>query len=216
MTTCSSPSDPKHNIVAVIDYGMGNLGSVKRAIDECGGKAKIMTRPEELKNAGKIILPGVGAFTEGMTKMEKGCWTEAISIAVNERKTPLLGLCLGMHLLADLGSEGGKTHGLGLIHGEVRKMSPDDPSLRTPHVGWNEIHIKKENRLLEGIKNSTDFYFVHSFQFFTKSDDHVIATTPYGNDFVSCVASGNVFGVQFHPEKSSKPGFKLLRNFLSL
>ncbi|MDA8105322.1 MAG: imidazole glycerol phosphate synthase subunit HisH [Nitrospiraceae bacterium] len=198
----------------IIDFGMGNLGSVRRAFEECGADAFISDDPGKMESADHVVLPGVGAFVDGMARLRRGGWEEAIQEAVIEDAVPLLGICLGMQLLADNGYEGGEECGLKLIPGEVRRLDPVDPLVRVPHVGWNEVHRERDHPLFSGIANGSDFYFVHSYHFIPLNPDDVLATTPYCGSFVSAVQSGNALGVQFHPEKSGQPGFRLLRNFL--
>lgn len=201
--------------VKIIDYGMGNLLSVKRAFEKCGANAEIIDNPEMLNNADHIVLPGVGAFKDGMANLRAGNWEEYIKEAVYQRGVPLLGICLGMQLLADIGYEVEKTPGLGLIHGEIIKLEGRE-SERIPHVGWNEINVLRKDLLLEGIPDKTDFYFVHSYHFDTSDKSTIIAETPYSGNFTSIVGKDLVYGVQFHPEKSQRPGFKLIQNFLKL
>ena len=200
--------------VAVIDYGMGNLGSVRRAFEECGADVCVCRDPAEMDGAQRIVLPGVGAFPDGMKNLTASGWVEKLRESIRDPEVALIGICLGMQLLAQSGSEGGETPGLGFIAGHVRRLQPIDPSERIPHVGWNEVHAVRPTPLLRGIPDQTDFYFVHSYHF-AESGHAVCATTPYAGGFASVVATGNVFGTQFHPEKSSRPGFALLRNFLS-
>jgi glutamine amidotransferase len=199
--------------VLIVDYGMGNLGSVRRAIEECGGTTFISNNPKDIEEARHIILPGVGSFSDGMKNLDQSNWVPAIKTAVLNN-IPLLGICLGMHLLADKGFENGETEGLALISGEVIPLQSTHPNERIPHVGWNEVSPNKESDLLEGIPENSDFYFVHSFHFKTTETDSIVAETPYCNSFSSVVEDGLVCGVQFHPEKSSHWGFKLLKNFL--
>lgn len=201
--------------VAIIDYGMGNLGSVRRAFEECHANVLVITQPEELKMVDRIVLPGVGAFADAMSNLQSAGWIDALKECVQERRIPLLGICLGMQVLADKGFEGGEVDGLGLIRGQVRKLSAEPQSLRIPHIGWNEINIVRSSPLIENIESGTDFYFVHSYHFIPNSNDHIVALTPYGGRFASIVSDGIVFGVQFHPEKSSRPGFALMKNFLN-
>ncbi|WP_281883031.1 imidazole glycerol phosphate synthase subunit HisH [Paenibacillus sp. YYML68] len=201
--------------VVIIDYGMGNLGSVARALEECGADVVISDRPEDLHSASHIILPGVGAFTEGMSNIYSGGWVPAIEIAVKQDNIPVLGICLGMQLLADVGYEGGETKGLGLVKGQVRLLTSTSQE-RIPHVGWNEISKRTDSPLFASIPDRSDFYFVHSYHFEVNDQSQVETVTPYCGSFVSSVRAGNVYGVQFHPEKSQRSGFQLLRNFLSL
>lgn len=203
--------------VVVIDYGMSNLGSISNALRECGAEnVVIATDPMELKSATHIILPGVGSFKDGMDNLVKFGIKDAIRDAALVDKVPILGICLGMQLMADKGYEGGEVDGLGLIQGVVDKLKPTKRGEKIPHVGWNEIYSKEKNPILEGIPDETDFYFVHSYHFITKRKSNILTTTPYCGSFVSSVVSDNIYGTQFHPEKSQRPGFQLLRNFIKL
>lgn len=200
----------------IVDYGMGNLGSVKRAFEECDADVFITDNPADCARADHIVLPGVGAFADGMAALTAAGWVDSLRAAVQKEKIPLLGICLGMQLLADKGFEGGETAGLGLISGEVSRFVSDSLETRIPHVGWNEVHHNGAHPLFTGIPSGTDFYFVHSYHFVPGDAEDVLASTPYCGTFVSAVARGNVCGTQFHPEKSSRAGFQLLRNFLAL
>ena len=202
--------------VLIIDYGMSNLGSIKRALEECGAVTEISSDPEKLKSASRIVLPGVGAFPDGMKNLRNMGLSSAIHKAVIEEKIPLLGICLGMQLLADIGYEGGTSEGLRLIPGEIRRFVPDSPLTRIPHVGWNEVYKTVENSLFTGIPDGSDFYFVHSYHFVPREPAHIMATTPYCGGFASVIMMDNIAGVQFHPEKSGRPGFQLLKNFLEI
>ena len=203
--------------IVIIDYGMSNLGSVKRAFEECGASNVFVScNPDDLKRSDKIVLPGVGAFCDGMQNLNKYGFTETIINEVINNEIPILGICLGMQLLADIGYEGGETPGLGLIPGKVIKLLPNSKTERIPHVGWNELRVKKECVLLDNVKINSDFYFVHSYHFFPDSIENIISTTPYCGEFVSIVNKKNVFGTQFHPEKSSINGFQILTNFINL
>ncbi|MDQ3000960.1 MAG: imidazole glycerol phosphate synthase subunit HisH [Fibrobacterota bacterium] len=199
--------------VAIIDYGMCNLGSVRRAFEECGADAMVTEDPADLREASHVVLPGVGAYRDGMANIRERKWDAAIRRAAVEDGIPLLGICLGMQLLSTMGYEGGETEGLGLIPGEVKKLIAPAGE-RIPHVGWNEVHHQPGDPLFEGILNGMDFYFVHSYHFLASDPAHVSAKTPYCGGLAAAVRAGNVFGVQFHPEKSSLAGFQLLRNFL--
>jgi imidazole glycerol-phosphate synthase subunit HisH len=202
------------NHIVIIDYGMGNLGSVQRALEECGANCAVSSNPKDLTEATHIILPGVGAFTEGMAQLHQRGWVTAIREVVIDNRIPLLGICLGMQLLADLGHEGGNTPGLGLIPGEVCLLEPTSPKERIPHVGWNEITKVGINPLFMDIPDGSDFYYVHSYHFKAANSSDIIASTAYCGEFIAAVARDNVFGVQFHPEKSQRSGFQLLKNFL--
>ena len=202
--------------VVIADYGMGNLDSVARAVQECGGNPLISQKAQDFQEAHYIILPGVGAFTTGMKHLLTSGLQEILYEQVINQGIPFLGICLGMQLLATKGLEGGETNGLGWIQGEVKRLKPDRPDTRIPHVGWNEVIFNNTSPLFKVIPTGKDFYFVHSYHFSCKYPQDVIAHTPYCTKFVSAVNKDNIFGVQFHPEKSQRLGFHVLKNFLSL
>lgn len=199
----------------LVDYGMGNLHSVQRALEEVGAECFISDSPRTVKEASGVVIPGVGAFPDGMKNLTDSGMAAAILEGVKEKQLPVLGICLGMQLLATRGLEGGDIAGLDLIPGVVDLM-PRLPGERIPHVGWNEISISREDALLDGVRDRTDFYFVHSYAFRTQEETDVIAHTPYAGGFASIIGRGSVRGCQFHPERSSKAGFRILSNFLSL
>jgi len=201
---------------AIIDYGMCNLDSVARAVEECGAKSLVTDRLEDLGKVSHVILPGVGAFPDAMMNIKQRSLDKILYEQVIEKQVPFLGICLGMQLLATRGTEGGETEGLGWIPGEVVRLQPFGDDTRIPHVGWNEVHFQRESPLFSGIPPGKDFYFVHSYHFRPNHEEDVLAETPYGNGFVSVIQRELVFGVQFHPEKSQKMGLQLLRNFLSI
>jgi len=205
--------------IIVIDCGLGNLGSVLRSLEICGSDAIASRNPGDLKTASSIVLPGVGAFGDGMENLHKGGWVDILREEVLGNKIPLLGICLGMQLLADGGTEGTQTGappipGLGFIKGNVIKLQPHDQSEKIPHVGWNEVNQTGTHPIFNAIENHKDFYFVHSYHFAAASKEDIIATTPYCGEFASAIAHENIIGVQFHPEKSQIAGFQLLKNFL--
>jgi glutamine amidotransferase len=203
--------------VAIIDYGVGNLDSVRRAVEECGGRPMLVDRAEGLRRADRIILPGVGAFASGMANLQERGLDAALREEVLGNGVLFLGLCLGMQLLATSGWEGGtETKGLQWIEGEVRRLTPADPSVRIPHVGWNEVHFVRPSALFREVPEGRDFYFVHSYHLICANPRDIVAETPYGSSFVSAVAKNNVYGVQFHPEKSQRVGFRVMRNFVEL
>jgi len=204
------------NRTLIVDYGMGNLGSVKRALEECGADVIISDDPAACEQVDHIVLPGVGAFADGMAALTDCGWINPLRTATQKNRIPLLGICLGMQLLADQGFEGGETIGLGLIPGKVSRLVADAPEIRIPHVGWNEVNHVGIHPLFDGIPTGMDFYFVHSYHFLPANAADVLASTPYCGSFISAVALGAVFGVQFHPEKSSRAGFQLLKNFLAI
>jgi glutamine amidotransferase len=201
--------------IAVVNYGMGNLGSVRRACEDIGVEVIVANEPAALCGANRIILPGVGAFAEGMECLTNSGWASALRDVVIQQGKPLLGICLGMQMLATSGYEGGETKGLNFIPGKVQRLDAIGCNLRIPHVGWNDVSYRKEDVLLNGIPDLSDFYFVHSYAFVPDNQEHLIATTSYDCAVTSVVRNGNIFGCQFHPEKSSKAGRQLLRNFMS-
>jgi glutamine amidotransferase len=201
--------------VAIINYSMGNLSSVRRSFEEIGVDAVIANHPSALYEVDKIVLPGVGAFSEGMVHLEQGGWVTALHELVNLHNKPILGICLGMQMLASKGHEGKQTQGLGLIPGEVTRIDALGCSERVPHMGWNEVRYKSESKLFDSIPEASDFYFVHSYAFVPDNPQNLIATVNYGCELTAAVSNNHVFGCQFHPEKSSKAGRQLLRNFMS-
>jgi glutamine amidotransferase len=197
----------------IIDYGMGNLRSVEKALESVGGSPLISGDPETVRNAGRLILPGVGAFGDAMENLNRQGLNEAVRLAVQDG-TPLLGLCLGLQLLFTRSEEFGIHEGLNLIPGSVLKI--DEPGLRVPHIGWNQIEGDIPNALLEGIPDGSYFYFVHSFYVKPDHQEDVLRWTSYGHPFCSIACREKVWGAQFHPEKSQDAGKQLLRNFLSI
>lgn len=197
----------------VIDYGMGNLASVCRALEECGADVLLSKDPDSIASADRVVLPGVGSFAIGMKNLNAAGWPAKINQAIANPQVAFLGICLGMQLLAGKGYEHGETPGLGMIPGEVVRLS-EATGERIPHVGWNEINIGKPGPIFRNIPEQTDFYFVHSFHLRPEAEPDIAAITPYCGGFVSAVRRGNVWGTQFHPEKSSLAGFQLLKNFL--
>lgn len=201
--------------VLIIDCGFNNLASLARAIEDQGARFVVSADPSAVPAASKLILPGVGSFASAMAALTASGWATAIRTACLDQGKPLLGICLGMQLLADKGTEGGVTEGLGLIPGKVVRLEPSG-DWRLPHVGWNEVNPTRPSPLFEGLAAGNDFYFVHSYQFVPDRDEDVLARSPYAHSFVSAVGQSRIFGTQFHPEKSSRPGQQLLRNFLRL
>jgi imidazole glycerol-phosphate synthase subunit HisH len=197
----------------IIDYGMGNLRSVEKALAAVGGRPLISADPDAVRKAARLILPGVGAFGDAMRNLRQNGMDRAILEAANAG-TPLLGLCLGLQLLFTNSEEFGSHEGLNLIPGKVLRFMA--PSLRVPHVGWNQIEGIQPNLLLGGIPEGSYFYFVHSYYVEPDRTEDVLRWTSYGHRFCSIACRGNVWGAQFHPEKSQDMGKKLLRNFLAI
>jgi glutamine amidotransferase len=206
--------------VALIDYGSGNLPSalkaLRRAAWALGGlEVEATDRPETIARADAVVLPGVGAFAACMRALEARTGViEAMNLAVRERGAPFLGICVGMQLLADRGLEFGETPGLGWVGGEVRRLEPDDPRFKLPHMGWNSLDAPFKGPLFGGLAAGDHMYFTHAFALAPDDEDVVTARTDHGGAFVSALTSGNLAGVQFHPEKSQDAGARLLRNFL--
>jgi len=196
-------------MIGIVDYGRGNLRSVEKALEKLGYEVKIIESPKETKDMQGIILPGVGAFADAMDALNKGGWIEELNSYISSGK-PFLGICLGMQLLFEIGEEYGEHKGLGFLPGRVVKF-PE--GLKIPHMGWNNLKVVRPNPLCTGIPDSSYFYFVHSF--FARPDDEscVAATSDYGMDFAALVGKDNVWGAQFHPEKSSPWGLVMLDNF---
>lgn len=202
-------------MITIIDYGMGNVGSIQNMIKKVGGTSEITADPARIAAASKIILPGVGHFDRAMKNLDQLRLVPVILSAASAG-TPILGICLGMQLLAE-SSEEGVERGLGLIPGKViRFVLPKQ--YKVPHMGWNTVEFDDACPLYNGFSNFGEarFYFVHSYHFVSANDTHITGRTPYGNMFVSSVSRGNVYGVQFHPEKSHKFGMRLLKNFVEL
>jgi glutamine amidotransferase len=202
--------------VAIVDYGMCNLDSVRRAFEEVGARPYVTDDPGDLDAADRIVLPGVGAFPDAMRNLCARGLDEALTKQVWEERAPFLGVCLGMQLMAALGEEVEPTPGLAWIDARVTRFvaTPADP--RVPYVGWNEVTPVHESPLFEGIPAAADFYFVHSFHVECRDTADVLATTPYCGGFTAAVQRGDAYGVQFHPEKSQQWGLRLLRNFLTV
>jgi glutamine amidotransferase len=197
--------------IIIIDYNMGNLTSVANALEYIGEKPIISNKIEDIKNADYIILPGVGAFSDGMKNLKELRIIDALNEEVIKKGKPFLGICLGMQLLAEEGYEGGLNKGLGYIKGIVKKF--DFKDLRIPHVGWNEVHFKNKSLLSNNLKESEIFYFVHSYHLIT-NEDVTVGICDYGGKFVAAIQKENIFATQFHPEKSQKPGLQILKNFM--
>ena len=204
--------------VALIDYGSGNLASAAKALARAAdGKSEIVTTadPQVVMEAERVVLPGVGAFADCMRGLSAvSGMVEALRDKVLKDGAPFLGICVGMQLLATVGVEFGRHAGLGWIAGEVVKITPDDPALKIPHMGWNELKIVQKHALLDGIAPGSHAYFVHSFQMIPALPEDLIATTDYGGPLTAMVGNENIAGTQFHPEKSQATGIKLLENFL--
>ena len=206
-------------MIVILDYGMGNLGSHLNMIRKIGYSNVIASsRIKDLENAKKIIIPGVGAFDSGMTSLSNLGLIEILNYKVLEEKIPVLGICLGMQLFA-ISSDEGENNGLSWIDSKVVRfnLKEEKNPLKIPHMGWNTIALKKKTMLFNGMENTENrFYFVHSFHMIFDCDNYIIATSNYGYDFPAVIQKDNIFGTQFHPEKSHKFGMQLYKNFLEV
>ena len=207
--------------IAVIDYGSGNLKSAAKALEAAANninldsKVVVTSNPAVIKKSNKIILPGQGSFRDCYLGIKKISGLEdALNEFVLVKKKPIFGICVGMQLFAKIGYESQETKGFGWIDGIVRKINNINKTLKLPHMGWNQIEFKKNFALFSDLENKSHMYFVHSYELTTKQKDCIVATTNYGNSIVVAVAKENIFGTQFHPEKSQKNGLKILENFL--
>ncbi len=203
-------------IITIIDLDLGNIGSIVNMLKHIGHASRLVTHPDDLQGSEKIILSGVGSFDACMKKIDVSGWRAAIEDVVIKKKTPILGICLGMHILCNA-SEEGKLAGLGLIDGACVKFSlAENLNIRVPHMGWNKVTLNGTCPLFNGLDDKNKFYFTHSYYLKLNALSACVGTTVYGTEFVSSIAKGNIFGVQFHPEKSHKYGKQLFDNFVKL
>ena len=200
-------------MIAIIDYGAGNLHSVKNALDFLGADNIVTGNKKEILSADKVILPGVGAFGDAMKCLEESGLTKTVK-AVAESGKPFLGICLGLHLLFEESEESPNVKGLGIFKGKIVKI-PDNGSLKIPHMGWNNIHITKDSKILKNIGSEPYVYFVHSYYVEAEDSSVVSAYTEYGQRLDIAVERDNVFATQFHPEKSGDTGMEILKNFIA-
>ena len=201
-------------MVAIIDYDAGNIKSVEKAIQFLGKEVVITRDPKEILSASSVILPGVGAFGDAMEKLHNYGLVPVIQEVV-KREVPFLGICLGLQLLFEKSEETPWVKGLGILQGEIKRI-PDKDDLKIPHIGWNSLKYPNQGRLYEGIAEDSYVYFVHSYYLEAKEPEIVVASTEYGTKIHASVEKGNVFACQFHPEKSSSVGLKILENFLKI
>lgn len=202
-------------MLALVDYGMvGNLHSARHALEMVGADVRVASRPEDLREADRIVLPGVGAFGECVANLRRSALVEALREEVIDRGKPFLGICIGLQLLAHSSEEGGPHEGLGWVAGQVRRLSADS-GVKVPHVGWNEIAPQRESAMLRGLRRSANFYFVHSYHFVPEEPGVLAATCDYGQTVTAAIERDNLFATQFHPEKSQQNGLRLLENFLA-
>lgn len=201
-------------MVAVIDYGAGNLSSVKKALDYLGAESEITQDKSKILSASHVILPGVGSFGDAVNSMKERGLVETVKRAAVSGK-PFLGICLGLQLLFESSDESVGVEGLGLLNGRIVEI-PKDKGLKVPHIGWNSVSLNKSDGIFKDIDEQSYFYFVHSFYLTGADDDVVAATTQYGVNIQCAVQKGNLCATQFHPEKSGKTGLKVLKNFLEM
>lgn len=201
-------------MIGIVDYGMGNLRSVQKACEKIGVAARICTRPDDLGDCTRIILPGVGAFRDAIAELRRQQFVEPIKAHIAADR-PFLGVCLGLQMLFDMSYEDGTWEGLGVLPGKVVRFA-DIPGLKVPHMGWNRVEPTGGVPILAGIPQDAYFYFVHSYYVVPEDESIVAARTDYGGQFTSMVARGRLFATQFHPEKSQQLGLQLLRNFATI
>ncbi|MFP6609033.1 MAG: imidazole glycerol phosphate synthase subunit HisH [Deltaproteobacteria bacterium] len=202
-------------MIAVVDYGMGNLRSVAKALEHVGADVKVTAEPADIAKADAVVLPGVGAFGRCMDNLREAGLDKPVKIAAASGR-PFLGICVGMQILFEESEEFGPVKGLGILPGRVRRFSTDGPSVRVPHIGWNELQIHKRHPVLKGVAEGARAYFVHSYYVDCPVDGLAVTTTVHGGEFVSAVERGSVFATQFHPEKSQAVGLRLLDNFAAM
>jgi glutamine amidotransferase len=200
-------------MIAIVDYGIGTLDSVARALHKVGAEAVITTDPAELERADGIVLPGVGSFDQAMNTLREHGLLPVLERRVVAEKTPVLGICLGMQMFARR-SEEGVAEGLGWLDAESVRFAHDTSQFKIPHLGWNDVQRLHESPLFQGIREDAPFYFAHSYHVVCRVQDDVLARTDYGTPFVSAIERGNIFGTQFHPEKSHANGVCVVHNFV--
>lgn len=206
----------KTDLIGLINYGVGNLGSIHRMIEKAGGQSVLMSDVSDLMFVKKIILPGVGHYSEGVRVLRSSGFWEALLEFASSESNLILGICLGMQLLCEH-SEEGDVEGLGLVDAHIKKFEfPDQPSVKVPHMGWNTLRTTRKNRLLPMDEEERRFYFVHSYKVVPNNPDISIGQCDYGGEFCAAFQQGNVFGVQFHPEKSHRFGMALMKRFIEL
>jgi imidazole glycerol-phosphate synthase subunit HisH len=201
-------------MIGIVDYGMGNLLSVKNAFEYLGEEVETVSDPSTLDTVDKIILPGVGAFGDCIKNLSDKGFSDALNYQVLQKRKPIMGICLGMQVMGMCGYEGGVHTGLGWFDADVVKLHPTDKSLRVPHVGWTDTTVKRDSPLFKGLSATPDFYFVHSFYVKCKNETEVDAYYDYSHKVTASIRKGNIFGTQFHPEKSQEHGLRILENFI--
>lgn len=203
-------------MIAIVSYGMGNIQSVRNAFEHLGHEVSVAEAPGELAGADKVVIPGVGSFPKAMERLSRSGFRDALDEMVLVRKKPVLGICLGMQILADSGTEFGDCEGLGWVPGRVERIPRSGPDLRLPQVGWNALQITKACPLFDGMGEDTCCYFLHSYHLRAARPQDVSATVDYGGPITAAVSVDHIFGMQYHPEKSQRVGLKVLDNFARL
>ena len=201
--------------VAIINYGIGNIRSLYNSLKKIEVEAEIIVDPESIYKFDKVFLPGVGSYKDAMDMIKKKGWERPINTFSSNKNKSLFGICVGMQILSTYGYEYGKSNGLDIIKGNVERMEKQGCNLKLPHIGWNNIKIINKNLLTENLIDDSNFYFVNSYSFKLINSNELIASTTYGMEFPSIINRQNVFGTQFHPEKSSKAGIQILKNFIN-
>lgn len=202
-------------MVGIVDYGMGNLMSVFNAFDYIGSDVTICKHPEDLAKADRIVIPGVGAVQQCMTKLIETGFAEALNEEVLKKGKPTLGICLGMQVMANVSYEGGRHECLGWFEAEVIRLNPSAAEFKVPNIGWNKVSYYPQVHLFNGLNTSPDLYLVHSYQVRTANPDETVASYEHGEIVTAAIMKENIFGAQFHPEKSQDLGLKILENFIS-
>lgn len=203
------------NMITIVDYRVSNLRSIAKALEVCGGNVCVSNKSEDIEKAERIVLPGVGAFVEGMKNLTDLGLVEVLSEQVLIKRKPFLGICLGMQLLAREGLEHGKHKGLNWLPATVKPFTLEDTILKVPHMGWNDVIPQSDSPLFSGLGMRTTFYFVHSYHMVCEEPEMITATCDHGGVFTAAIQKDNIFAVQFHPEKSQENGLQLLHNFLN-
>jgi len=201
-------------MIGIVDYGMGNLLSVYSAFDYLGAEVKVCKHPEDLLTVDRIVIPGVGAFKDCIDKIVSTGFKEVLDEQVLQKGKPILGICLGMQVMAKIGLEGGENKGLGWFDATIVKLSPKYPTLRIPNIGWNDVSFDPNIFLFKGVPQNADFYHVHSYFMDVNDPSDVVATYEYRQRVTAAVLKDNIFATQFHPEKSQDHGLKILENFI--
>lgn len=202
-------------MIAVVDYGMGNLHSVSKAFEAAGAQVRVTTKAQDLRDAERIVLPGQGAFRDCMDALRDSGVVDALREEVLDKGKPFFGICLGLQVLAEVGFEEGERAGLGWFRGRVERLTPRGPGLRVPHIGWNDLELRSQSHLFRRLRAAPVVYFDHSYSFVSSDESVIAATCDHGGSLVAAIQRDNIFATQFHPEKSQQVGLRVLENFLT-